>query len=127
MRKTKILLLVLVAVILTGCDGSVFLRLDMPVIIEPHPSPKYYHEVEGYVSYDYRNHHITITPKPNYRRHYEPLENAKVVVLETGKTVYTDHKGYFYARGVPYGVLNLKVKHNWIGPYDGVYFRYTSS
>lgn len=127
MRKPRILLLVLLAVVLAGCDARVFLQLDVPVIIEPHPSPKYYHEVEGYISYDYRNHHITITTKPNYRRYYEPLENARVVVLETGKTVYTDRNGYFYARGVPYGVLNLKVLHNWIGPHDGVYFRYTSS
>lgn len=126
MRKLLLVPLLLMALVLTGCDGYVFLRLDMPVVIEPQPSPQYRHYVEGYVSYDYRTNHITITRRPNRDKYYLPLKEAQVMVLETGKRIVTDHQGYFYISGVPRGTVNLKVTHNWIGPRTGVYFRYTS-
>lgn len=123
MRKKLFLgfALVLLAMMFAGCDGRIFLNLDVPIVIEPSP-PRYRAEVDGYLSYDYRNHHIVLTTGPNYDRYYEPLRNAKVTVVETGSTVYTDREGYFFVRGVPNGKINLKIQHNWVGPYNGVFF-----
>lgn len=125
MRRQLVVLIALLAVLLAGCDGRIFLRLDVPILIEPHPSSKYQHEVEGYVSFDYRTEHIVMTSRPRSGSYYEPLKNASVTVLETGRTVRTDQSGYFYLRAVPYGKINLKVEHAWIHP-DAAYFTYTS-
>lgn len=121
MRKGLVLTLILVAVLLSGCDGRVLVNLDLPIVIEPAP-PRYRAEVDGYLSYDYRNHNVRLTTGPNYARYYEPLTNAKVTVMRTGQTVYTDGDGYFYMRGVPYGKIDIRVQHNWVGRYEGVYF-----
>lgn len=121
MRKVSLLALVLIAIFLVGCDGRVLVNLDVPIVVEPAP-PRYRAEVDGYLSYDYRNHNVRLTKRPNYDRYYEPLRNAQVVVTETGQTVQTDRDGYFYVRGVPYGTITLKVQHSWVGPYNGMYF-----
>ena len=121
MRRGLLLALVLLTLVLTGCDGRLFVNLDVPIVIEPQP-PKYRAEVYGYLSYDYRDHHIRLTTRPNYDRYYEPLRDAKVTVVGTGQAVHTDRDGYFFMRGVPNGRISLKVEHRWVGPHNGVYF-----
>lgn len=121
MRKSLLLALVVLTVFLVGCDGRLLVNLDVPIVVEP-SGPVYRAEVDGYLSYDNRTHHIRLTNRPNYDRYYQPLRNAKVTVLETGQTVHTDRDGYFLVRGVPAGRLELRVQHNWVGPYHGVYF-----
>ncbi|NMB02740.1 MAG: carboxypeptidase regulatory-like domain-containing protein [Firmicutes bacterium] len=121
MRKGLLIALVLVSIAMAGCDGRLFVNLDIPIVVEPAP-PKYKAEVDGYLSYDNRTHHIRLTTRPNYDRYYQPLRNARVTVVGTGQTVETDRDGYFFMRGVPYGQIEIKVQHSWIGPYHGVYF-----
>lgn len=122
MRKKSLLaVLILLTIVLAGCDGRLFVNLDIPIVVEPAP-PKYRAEVDGYLSFDNRSHHIRLTSRPNYDRYYQPLNNAKVTLTETGQTVYTDRDGYFHIRGVPHGRTELRVQHNWVGPYRGVYF-----
>ncbi len=126
MRKAwRLLILVLMATFLVGCQGRVFLNLDVPIVVEPAP-PRYQYEVWGYLSYDYRDHHIRYTIGPNDNRRYEPLRNATVTLAGTNRTVQTDRYGYFFMRGVPQGRVSLLVQHNWIGPRSGVYITTSS-
>lgn len=120
MRKGFLIGLILLSVLLVGCDSRVSVSLDVPIVVEP-GAPRFRAEVDGYLSYDYRNHTIRLTSRKNSNRYYEPLSNAKVTVEEVGKTVITDRDGYFYMRGVPYGNVTIRVQHNWVGPYQGVY------
>lgn len=121
MRKGLLVTLVLIAIFLVGCDGRLLLNVDVPIVVEPAP-PRYRAEVDGYLSYDYRNHNVRLTSRPNDARYYEPLTNALVTVTETGQTVRTDRDGYFYLRGVPYGSITIRVQHNRVGSYNGTYF-----
>lgn len=139
MRKNIIFVMILfIAILITGCDSDVFIRINTPpIIIEPTPTvvvkpspsvvvrprrPIYRYQVDGYFSYDYRNHHIVYTKNRNNARYYEPLSNAKITITETGQEVRTDKNGYFYARGVPKGRLTIKLVHSWVGQWDGEYF-----
>jgi hypothetical protein len=123
-RTWRLMIVVLMAAFLVGCQGRVFLNLDVPIVIEP--APVYRSEVWGYLSYDHRDHHIRYTIRPNTSRHYEPLRNAEVTVVATGQSVLTDRDGYFFMRGVPHGRLSLLVRHNWVGPRSGVYISTSS-
>lgn len=112
MRKGWLVGLILVAaVLLTGCDGRVLVRLDVPIVIEPAP-PKYRAEIDGYISYDDWIEHVAYTKGRKNDRYYEPLVNAKVTVEETGKYAYTDRYGYFHIDGVPNGRITLSVSHH---------------
>lgn len=139
MRKNfMIIMLLFISIFITGCDSDLFIRINTPpIIIEPTPTvvvkpspsvivtpsrPIYRYQADGYFSYDYRNHHIKYTRNRNYGRYYEPLSNAKITILETGKEVRTDKNGYFHVRGVPRGRLTIKLVHNWVGKWDGEYF-----
>jgi len=124
-RAWRLWVVILMAALLVGCQGRVFLNLDVPIVVEPAP-PRYRAEVWGYLSYDHRDHHIRLTVAPNNHRHYEPLRNAKVTVVGTGMSVYTDRDGYFFMRGVPHGSLSLLVQHNWVGPRNGIYLSTSS-
>lgn len=111
MRKSFLVGLVLVAVLLSGCDGRVLVRLDVPIVIEPAP-PKYRAEVDGYLSYDDWVEHVAFNKGRKNSRYYEPLVNARVTVEETGKYTYTDRQGYFHIPGVPNGRITLRVSHS---------------
>jgi acyl-coenzyme A synthetase/AMP-(fatty) acid ligase len=124
-KPWRLIVLLVIAASLVGCQGRVFLNLDVPIIIEPAP-PQYRSEVWGYLSYDHRNHHIRYTVGRNNDRHYEPLRDAKVTVVGTGLSVYTDRDGYFFLRGVPHGRITLLVQHRWVGPSSGVYISTSS-
>ena len=126
MRKAmRFVLLLAVAVFLVGCEGRVFLNLDVPIIVEP-SRPRYRAETWGYLSYNPRDHHIVYTIGRNNDRRYEPLRDAKVTVIGTGMSINTDRDGYFYLSGVPHGRLTLLVQHRRVGPGNGVYV-YTAS
>ena len=101
--------LIMITVLFTGCQGWLRINLDVPVLLEP--DPPYRAEVDGYVSYDSWVRHVQLTNAYSRQRFYEPLVDAKVTVLETGKVTYTDRNGYFFLRGVPYGKLTLMVEH----------------
>lgn len=120
MRKGLLVGLVLAAALLAGCDGRLLVRMDIPIVIEP--EPRYDGEAWGYLSYDPYTEHIRLDSKPYRGARYRPLNNATVTVVGLGTTVVTDRDGYFYIYGVPYGRLELLVKHSWIGPRSGVYF-----
>lgn len=125
MRKVwRFAVLMVIAALLVGCQGRVFLNLDVPIVIEP--APQYRSEVWGYLSYDYHDDHIRYTVGRNYDRYYEPLRDAKVTVVGTGMSVYTDRDGYFFIRGVPHGRITLLVQHRWVGPSNGVYISTSS-
>lgn len=112
--------LVLAAALLAGCDARVLLRMDVPIVLEP--APRYEAETWGYLSYDPKTEHIRLDSKPYRGGRYRPLADATVTVVGLGRTVRTDRDGYFFIHGVPYGRLELKVQHNWIGSRSGVYF-----
>ncbi|WP_461362595.1 peptidase associated/transthyretin-like domain-containing protein [Candidatus Darwinibacter acetoxidans] len=120
MRKGLLVGLVLAAALLAGCDGRLLVRMDIPIVIEP--EPRYDGEAWGYLSYDPYTEHIRLDSKPYRGARYRPLNNAAVTVVGLGRTVVTDRDGYFYIYGVPYGRLELLVKHSWIRPRSGVYF-----
>ena len=120
MRKAiRFVLLLVVAGLLVGCQGRVFLNLDVPIVVEP-ARPPYRGETWGYLSYNPRDHHIVYTIGRNNDRRYEPLRDAKVTIIGTGMSVYTDRDGYFYLAGVPHGRLTLLVQHRRVGPSNGV-------
>lgn len=126
MKKVlRLLTLTMIVVFLAGCQGRVFLNLDLPIVIEPAP-PQYRAEVWGYLSYDNRSHHIRYTIGRNNDRDYQPLRDAKVTIVGTGLSVYTDRDGYFFLHGVPHGRLTLLVQHRWVGPSNGVYITTSS-
>lgn len=121
MKKQGLLVaLVLAAALLAGCDARILFRADIPIVVEP--APRYDAETWGYLSYDPHTEHIRLDSKPYRSGRYRPLSNAVVTVTGTGISVRTDRDGYFYIHGVPYGRLELKVQHSWIGPRSGVYF-----
>lgn len=120
MRKGLLVGLVLAAALLAGCDGRLLVRMDIPIVIGP--EPRYDGEAWGYLSYDPYTEHIRLDSKPYRGARYRPLNNAAVTVVGLGRTVVTDRDGYFYIYGVPYGRLELLVKHSWIRPRSGVYF-----
>ena len=120
MRKGLLVGLVLAAALLAGCDGRLLVRMDIPIVIEP--EPRYDGEAWGYLSYVPYTVQIRLDSKPYRGARYRPLNNAAVTVVGLGRTVVTDRDGYFYIYGVPYGRLELLVKHSWIGPRSGVYF-----
>ena len=120
MRKGLLVALVLTAALLAGCDGRLLVNLDIPIVVEP--APRYQGEVWGYLSYDSYTEHIRLNTTPDYSGRYRPLTNAIVSVVGLGKSVRTDRDGYFYIYGVPYGRVELKVQHSWVGPRSGVYF-----
>ena len=123
MKKKGLLLvgLVLAVALLAGCDTRVLPDLEIPIVVEPTPPP-YPAGTWGYLSYDPYTEHIRLDSKPYHGGRYRPLNNAVVTVVGLGKSVRTDHDGYFYIHGVPYGRIELKVQHSWIGPRTGVYF-----
>lgn len=126
MKKVlRFIVLMAMATLLVGCQGRVLFNVDVPIVIEPAP-PRYQAEAWGYLSYDPRDHHIRYTVGRNESRYYEPLRDAKVTVVGTGMSVYTDRDGYFYMRGVPHGRLTLLVEHRWVGPHNGVYITTSS-
>lgn len=120
MRKGLLVAVLLAAALLAGCDGRLLLRMDIPIVIDP--APRYQGETWGYLSYDPYTEHIRLDSKPHRGGRYRPLTNASVSVVGMGITARTDKDGYFYIYGVPYGRLELKVQHSWIGPRSGVYF-----
>ncbi|MCK9525081.1 MAG: carboxypeptidase-like regulatory domain-containing protein [Limnochordia bacterium] len=124
-KEMRFILLIVVAGLLVGCQGRVFLNLDVPIVIEP-ARPPYRAETWGYLSYNKRDHHIIYTLGRNTDRSYRPLADAKVTVVGTGLSIHTDSDGYFYLRGVPHGSLSLLVQHKRVGPGSGVYI-YTRS
>jgi hypothetical protein len=125
MKKTwRLAALMVLAVFLAGCQGRVFLNLDVPIVVEP--ASRYRAEVWGYLSYDPYDEYIRYTVARNPNRHYRPLSDAKVTIVGTGMTVYTDRDGYFFLRGVPQGRLTLHVQHRWVGLRSGVYINTSS-
>lgn len=124
-KAMQLVALIMTVVFLAGCQGRVLLNLDLPIIIETAP-PQYRAEVWGYLSYDQQTHHIRYTIGKNYDRDYQPLRDAKVSIVGTGLTVYTDRDGYFFLSGVPHGRLTLLVQHRWVGPSTGVYLTTSS-
>lgn len=124
-RAMRLVLVLAIAMVLTGCQGRFVLNLDLPIVVEP-ARPPYRAETWGYLSYNPRDHHIVYTIGRNSHRSYQPLRDAKVTIVGTGLTVHTDHDGYFYLSGVPHGRLTLLVQHRRVGPSNGVYIQTTS-
>lgn len=110
MRKSLLVGLLVAVVLLSGCDGRVLVRLDVPIVIEPAP-PKYRASIDGYLSYDDWVEHVAYSKERKHDRYYDPLVNAKVTVEETGRSTYTDRTGYFYLSEVPNGRITISVTH----------------
>ncbi|KLU39115.1 MAG: hypothetical protein AA931_11005 [Peptococcaceae bacterium 1109] len=113
--------LLLAVVLLAGCDTSVLIRLDQPIIIEL----PYRTNVDGYISY--RGKQVRVTSDMNTRSSYRALEEARITLLETGQVTWTDRYGYFQFRGVPGPdrYITLKIEH-WRLPeaiYTSIYLR----
>lgn len=121
MRKGLLIALVLAAVLLAGCDGRLLVNLDIPIVVEPAP-PRYQGEAWGYLVVDPVTKYIQLLDRrPVFTSRRQPLENAEVTVVGTGLTVRTDRDGYFFVRGVPFGKIEIRVKHHSYGPRSGVY------
>jgi hypothetical protein len=109
MKKRTALLaaLLLGVVVLAGCDTSVLIRWDQPIIIEL----PYRTTVDGYISY--RGNQVRVTSTMNTRSSYRALDDARITLVETGQVTRTDRYGYFEFRGVPGPdrYITLRIEH----------------
>ncbi|HHU62020.1 MAG: hypothetical protein QM401_12155 [Bacillota bacterium] len=137
-RNLSLVLFVIAVILMSGCQSDMLVRVNTPpIVVQPSanvvvrsssnvavkPSPPVYrYQVDGFFSYDYRNHHIVYTKNRNKSRYYEPLSNARVIITATGREVRTDNNGYFHMHDVPRGRLTIKLVHSWVGRWDGEYF-----
>ncbi len=112
MRKWALIGLLLGAVLFTGCQSQVWLELDLPIVIE---LPRYRSDLDGYVAYNSWSGNVRVTERYYADRSYQPLNDARITVVETGQVTFTDYDGYFVIRGVPQGELTLKIQHRRLG------------
>lgn len=111
MKKRFVLLgLLVLALFLAGCSSELTVLLKLPINIEA----TYHKEIDGYLYYDLPEDRIIISSSPISGRFIEPLNGARITVLETGRVTYADRYGYFVIKGIPssYNNINLDIKHD---------------
>lgn len=120
MKVRAVVLLVGLALLLTGCSATLFLEAPLSIRLE---RDQPYGEFAGFIYIEGvdrlgrpKDVRITTSSRPPYS--YYPLRNARLELYDGHRSfvVYTDRRGHFYFSSVRRGQAEIVVTH---GDYRG--------